>query len=168
MKKLYKYIVLIIGILAFSACNDEVEFLNVVEEEGTNVTLTLNVQAQVNKDVVVSRATTDENKLYDLRFYVFNAQTGKLTGYEKLVFEDGHNLPTIGENGQGNSITVPVQIRTKTGNSLIYAVANIDRSTTYYLSDTNKNLLNVTKDKTIQTTINFLRVCYWSMTYCFV
>ena len=31
MKKLYKYIVLIIGILAFSACNDEVEFLNVVE-----------------------------------------------------------------------------------------------------------------------------------------
>ena len=150
MKKLYKYIVLIIGILAFSACNDEVEFLNVVEEEGTNVTLTLNVQAQVNKDVVVSRATAEENKLYDLRFYVFNAQTGKLTGYEYLVFEDGHNLPTLGEDGQGNSITVPVQIRTKTGNSLIYAVANIDKSTTYYLSE---NLLKVTKNKTIQTTI---------------
>ena len=41
MKKLYKYIVLVIGILAFSACTDETEFPSVAEE-GTDVTLSLN------------------------------------------------------------------------------------------------------------------------------
>ena len=68
MKKLYKYIVLFIGIAVFCACTDENDFLNVVEE-GNDVTLKLSVQTQANKNIVVSRATAEENKLYDLHFY---------------------------------------------------------------------------------------------------
>ena len=109
MKKLYKYIVLVIGILAFSACTDENEFLNVVEEEGTDVLLTLNVQTQAHKDVVVSRATDVENKLYDLHFYVFSAiGDGKLTGYHKLS-----NATSPGPQ--------KITIATKTGPSYIYS-----------------------------------------------
>ena len=44
MKKLYKYIVFVIGILAFSACTDEIEFPNIAVEEGTDVTLKLNIK----------------------------------------------------------------------------------------------------------------------------
>ena len=133
MKKLYKYIVLVIGILAFSACTDENEFLNVVEEEGTDVLLTLNVQTQAHKDVVVSRATDVENKLYDLHFYVFSAiGDGKLTGYHKLS-----NATSPGPQ--------KITIATKTGPSYIYAVANINNGSTYQLvGDNTRELLNVT------------------------
>ena len=132
MKKLYKYIVLSIGIVAFLACTDETEFPNVIEE-GNDVTLCLNVKPEIRKEIVNSRATPEENKLYDLHFYVFNAQ-GKLTGYEQLVSSSG----TIASPGPEN-----VYIRTKTGQSYIYAVANINNGSTYYLSNADKNLLNV-------------------------
>ena len=106
MKKLYKYIVLFIGIAVFCACTDENDFLNVVEE-GNDVTLKLSVQTQANKNIVVSRATAEENKLYDLHFYVFN-KDGKLTGYEKLVSESGDiTSPTL-PNGEA----IPITIRT--------------------------------------------------------
>ena len=127
MKKLYKYIVLVIGILAFSACTDETDFPSVTED-GTDVTLTLNVQTQAHKDVVVSRATKEENTLYDLHFYVFN-EAGDLTGYEKIIFENGNN-PTTGQQDK-----VEVKIRTKTGKSYIYALANINTGSIYKISD---------------------------------
>lgn len=137
MKKLYKYIVLFIGIAVFCACTDENDFLNVVEE-GNDVTLKLSVQTQANKNIVVSRATAEENKLYDLHFYVFN-EDGKLTGYEKLVSETGE-IPSPGPED--------IKIRTKTGTSYIYAVANINRGDTYKLSDDDNRLLNVTSEAT--------------------
>ena len=118
MKQIYKYIaILFVGMIAFSACTDENEFQDVgVVEEGHEVTLTLSLQPETNKQIVNSRATADENKLYDLHFYVFNS-SGKLTGYEKLVSETGE----IASPGLPNAI--PVTIRTKTGTSYIYAVA---------------------------------------------
>ena len=127
MKKLYKYIVLVIGILAFSACTDEIEFSNVVDE-GSDVTLKLNVKAHAKNNVIVGRAADDEI-LYDLHFYVFD-QYGNLTGHTPVT---------------GTSLTSPngsVSITAKTGKSYIYAVANIDQGVYYTISSTDKQLLN--------------------------
>lgn len=150
MKKLYKYIVLFIGIAVFCACTDENDFLNVVEE-GNDVTLKLSVQTQANKNIVVSRATAEENKLYDLHFYVFN-KDGKLTGYEKLLPETGE-IPSPGPQD--------IKIRTKTGTSYIYAVANINTGSIYKLSQDDKDLLNVTtyttNNKTTKEEVDALR-----------
>ena len=139
MKKLYKYIVLVIGILAFSACADE-ELVISFGETGSDVILKLGVQTQDIKDVVVSRnsvSSVKENTLYDLHIYVFDA-SGSLTGYEQIDFgKDGY------DHTSEDPISIPV--RTKTGNSFIYALANIKlERDTYNLSDENKNTLRVT------------------------
>ena len=151
MKKLYKYIVSVIGILAFSACADDVDF-PIVAEEGTDVTLTLNIQASADKNIVVSRATNDENKLYDLHFYVFNQQ-GKLTGYEQRVHDKGFIIPAddkgnILTDQDGNTMLQNITIRTKTGISTIYALANINQGDTYYLENGIKARLKVTDQAT--------------------
>lgn len=136
MKTLYTYIgFLFLALTVLCACTDENEFLHV--EEGNDARLTLSVQTQANKDVVVSRASADE-MLYDLHFYVFDAQ-GKLTGYEKMESATGEITSPGPEN---------VTIRTKTGQSYIYAVANINNGSTYILNDSDKNLLNVTAAST--------------------
>lgn len=134
MKKLYKYIaILFVGMLALCACNDETDFPG-VEAEGDYVTLNLDLKPEISKEIINSRATAEENMLYDLHIYVFNAN-GDLTGYEKL------------ESGTG-AITSPgpvnVTVRAKTGTSYIYAVANINRGSFYKLSTEDNNLLNVT------------------------
>ena len=126
MKKLYKYIVFVIGILAFSACADE-ELVGSFGETGGDVILKLRVQTQDNKEIISrSEPSSDEKKLYDLHFYVFNANSKELTGYEKIQsIVDGDII----------SKTANIEIRTKTGNSIIYAVANICEGDTYYLYD---------------------------------
>ena len=77
-----------------------------------------------------------EKKLYDLHFYVFDVN-GKLTGYKKVMPIDDNDV--IEEAAQ----TEKVSIRAKSGESYIYAVANINRSTTYYLDKTDLDLLNI-------------------------
>ena len=132
MKKLYKYIALVIGIVAFNACTDEVDFPKVVVEEGKDVTLNLKVQLQDN-NVVESRtnALAKENQLFDLHFYVFNSG-GDLTGYTQATAEDMAASPGPEE----------VTINAKSGaNSTIYALANIKKSVTYYLDEDQKTLL---------------------------
>ena len=121
MKKLYKYIVLVIGILAFSACTDE-ELVGSFGESGNDVILKLKVQTQAKNNVNVSRVADDE-MLYDLHFYVFD-QDGILTGHMPVT---------------GNSLTSPsgsVTIKAKTGTSYIYAVANINVGVYYTLEET--------------------------------
>ena len=152
MKKLYKYIVLVIGIIAFCACTDENEFYNVVES-GKDVTLRLGIQTQDNKDIVVSRVAADQ-MIYDLQIYVFDTSTeGKLIGYEKLVSDNGAILPSPGPQR--------IPVRAKTGNAYIYAVANISQEDTYYLDNqktigntgkTAKGLLNVYERATLNYT----------------
>ena len=127
MKKLYKYIVLVIGILALSACADE-ELVGSFGESGNDVILKLKVQTQAKNNVNVSRVADDE-MLYDLHFYVFD-QDGILTGHMPVT---------------GNSLTSPsgsVTIKAKTGTSYIYAVANINVGVYYTLEETDKELLN--------------------------
>lgn len=134
MKKIYQYMAAwLVGVVALSACADDYEITNLEQELQTAV-LKLNFQTQSQRKVVNSRATDAENKLYDLHFYVFSAEDKNLTGYTRLV-SDGGDLETPGPAG--------VEIMAKTGESYIYAVANINKSTTYYLSEDDKQLLNV-------------------------
>ena len=145
MKKIYQYMAtLMVGVVAFSACADDHEILN-LEQEAETVTIKLDFQTQVNRKIVNSRATDAENKLYDLHFYVFSAEDESLTGYRKLVSEGG-DLESPGP--------ADVEITAKTGESYIYAVANINKSATYYLSDADKELLNVTDVATSSLTLD--------------
>lgn len=140
MKKLYKYIVLVIGILAFSACTDEVEFPTVAEK-GNDVILSLGFKPEISKEIINSRApaTDHEKKLYDLHFFVFGMDE-KLIGYEKIESKDG-DIVTPGAQ--------EIKIRTKTGTAYIYALANINQEETYYLELNTRNLLNVTSKSTL-------------------
>lgn len=139
MKKLYKYIVLVIGILALFSCAEE-ELVCSFGESESDVTLQLGVQTQNIKEVLVSRSEQNmedyENTLYDLHIYVFD-EGGLLTGYEQIDF---------GAKGYIHQPETPISIpvRTKTGNSYIYALANINSGDTYHLSDT--ELLRVTEN----------------------
>ena len=131
MKTINIYIGLLF-LLILSACTDDTDFLKNGHAEF--VTLNLDFKSQGGKEILVGRAATaaEEQKLYDLHFYVFNAQ-GRLTGYEKL-----QNRVTQAVEPEGT-----VSIRTKSGNSYIYAIANINESTTYYLEQENLDLLNI-------------------------
>ena len=134
MKTLNIYFTLLF-LLIMSACTDDLNFL---KNEGDDlVTLKLDFKFQGGKEIVVSRATAEQEKqLYDLHFYIFDAN-GRLTGYEKIVSEEG-SIPSEGS----------VSIRTKSGTSYIYALANINKSTNYYLSQDDLTLLNVSNGET--------------------
>lgn len=141
MKTLYKYWVLPFIVMALiSACADDMEYMEFQEENLHNeyVTLNLNFQTQNDKVVNVSRsaATASEKKLYDLHFYVFDVN-GNLTGYKEVIPTGDDDVIEEAEN------TEKVNIRTKTGESYIYGVANINSSTTYYLEDDDLALLNI-------------------------
>ena len=135
MKTLNVYIGLLF-LLICSACTDYADSLVNVNDDLVN--LNLKFELQGGKEIVVGRAaaTDQEKKLYDLHFYVFDAQ-GHLTGYEKLLSDDENggtqNIPSAGT----------VSIRTKSGASYIYAIANINKSTTYYLNPDDLALLNI-------------------------
>lgn len=138
MKRLYTYLtILTLGLVNICSCTDEIEVYNYNDvEEGNDVVLNLNIKAQANNNVAVSRATDTENELHDLHVYVFNS-SGKLTGYAKKSSEDA-SLPV-----QGN-----VSINTKSGSAYIYAVGNINDKRTYFLSSKDSTLLNVTDVET--------------------
>lgn len=152
MKRLYTYITtLAVGLATFCSCAEE-EMICTFEESGNDVTLKLSVSSEIRKEIVNSRATNEENKLYDLHFYVFNTQ-GKLTGYEKFVSQTGDIIPpdangNVPTDADGNTQLQSVNIRTKTGTSYIYAVANINSGSIYTLSEDDKDLLNVTASGT--------------------
>ena len=126
MKKLYKYIALVIGIVAFISCADD-ELVGSFGKTGTDVTLKLNVQTQAKKNVTVGRNAEDDEMLYDLHFYVFNSKE-ELTGH-------AHFTKDI-EAPSGS-----IAITAKTGTSYIYAVANINGSSYYTIEDGDKELL---------------------------
>ena len=142
MKKLYKYIVLVIGILAFSACADE-ELVGSFGDSGNDVILKLNVQTQAKNKVIVGRGAEDET-LSDLHIYVFN-EKGVLTGHTSVT---GANLTS--PNGS-------VTINAKTGTSYIYAVANIDDGGAHYLLDDNDKKLLKNPDGDVKLTLPILK-----------
>lgn len=146
MKTLYTFVnILFMALIGFSACTDDTELQEIHpgNQDDGFVTLKLGYESQNDKEIIVSRsaATAPEKQLYDLHFYVFDAN-GNLTGYEEILPVDKNDVI---EEAQA---TEKVSIRAKSGVSYIYAVANINASTTYYLSDADLNLLNIDKGTT--------------------
>ena len=117
-----------IAMAMFSACADDFENQEILNKNQNNefVTLSLNFQSQNDKLVEVSRsaATTEEKRLYDLHFYVFDVN-GNLTGYKEVLPTGENDLIEEADNSER------VSIRAKSGESYIYGVANINSSTTY-------------------------------------
>lgn len=143
MKTLYKYTgILFLIAMALFACTDDTALQEVNQEAQDDGFVTLNVKydSQNDKEIIVSRsaATAPEKTLYDLHFYVFDAK-GNLSGYTEV-------LP-VGDNDviEESSNTESVSIRTKTGTSYLYAVANINASTTYYLDESDMAMLHIDK-----------------------
>ena len=129
-----------IAMSMFTACNDDMEYQGIqdVNQDTGYLTLNLNYQSQNDKVVEVSRSAASalEKRLFDLHFYVFDEE-GNLTGY-KEVLPEGEN-DVIEEAGN----TERVSIRTKSGPSYIYGIANINSSSTYYLAPADSALLNI-------------------------
>ena len=139
MKTLYTYICFLVSsLIVFTACADDTEFQEVNNVENDFVTLNLNVESQNDQEIVVSRsvATPAEKKLYDLHFYVFDAK-GYLTGYKEVLPSGNEDIIEEAD------LTEKVSIRAKSGESYIYAVANINKSATYYLDAADLALLNI-------------------------
>ena len=146
MKTLYNYIgILLMALIGFCACTEDTEFQEAHSgnQDDGFVTLKLGYETQNDKEIVVGRsaATTPEKRLYDLHFYVFDVN-GNLTGYEEILPVDENDVI---EEAQ---MTEKVSIRAKSGESYIYAIANINASTTYYLDEDNLDLLNIEKGTT--------------------
>ena len=108
-----------------AACSEEVLIEDGFDavEENQPVALTLSVQ-DVTPNIVETRATEEEEKLLnDLQVFVFDAN-GNLKGYTMV---SGSN--NLAQNGKVGTVSV----RTRTGQSYIYAVAN--HSTNIYKAD---------------------------------
>lgn len=143
MKTLYTYIGFLFSALTvFSACADDADLLDAQNAEREFVTLSLNYESQNDKEILVSRsaAAEPEKRLYDLHFYVFDAK-GNLTGYKKVLPESDNDI--IEEANQAETIS----IRAKSGKSYVYAIANINKSNTYYLDSNDLALLNLDIDE---------------------
>lgn len=110
----------------FAACSEEVYSPSFSESK--NVTLSLSYADLSPREITVNtRATLDdaaERKLDNLYIYIFN-ENGELKGF-KAITENLVQNTTTGTNPSGTSVTGDVSgIKTKSGVSYIYAVANV-------------------------------------------
>lgn len=102
-----------------TACSEEIFSPNTL---GDNVTLSLSYSDVSPKEITVNTRATDaeERRLDNLYIYIFDA-SGKLKGFKGI--EDRTNLNQNTSNSQHAEIT---GIKTRAGESYIYAVANIN------------------------------------------
>lgn len=124
------------GLLSSSCSEDLFNKLSV--PEGEPVTLSLSYKELAPKVVNISRATEDkENKLQNLQVFVFSATSGKLKGYKYL---DANEL-------QGATGKI-VNLKTTSGSSYIYAIANANSGGTYMIKESPSGLkIPTTKDE---------------------
>ena len=147
MKKVMKLAYLLMGVaLLLSSCSEDI--FPGGSESNEDVTISLAYSDVSPRDIVVnSRATeADERHLDNLYIYIFDGN-GKLKGYKGIEDADKLNQETSSSNKQ--QIT---GIKTRSGESYIYAVANI--STGLYPVETsndtveaNKLPINLNEDK---------------------
>ena len=118
--KSYTYLLLGIALTIMCACSEDI--FPTSASEGDNVELTLSYSDVSPKEVTVdTRATeAEERKLDNLYIYIFNA-SGNLKGYKEITNSDDLNQNT----SESNTAQI-TGIKTKTGASYIYAVANIN------------------------------------------
>lgn len=121
MKKVMKLAYLLMGVaLLLSSCSEDI--FPGGSESNEDVTISLAYSDVSPRDIVVnSRATPEEERHLDnLYIYIFDGN-GKLKGYKDIEGADNLNQETSSSNKQ--QIT---GIKTRSGESYIYAVANIN------------------------------------------
>ena len=138
MKILRTIYTLCAAALLCSGCQDEEMIKQSGVKEGIPVTIDLTFSAVVPKqEAVGTRATTDpEYRVNDLYVLIFNKNTGALKGnvlpYDFDDLENGQEETTVNEEttlrGTLSSIS------TTTGESVIYAIANVNNPPSEYSS----------------------------------
>jgi len=132
MKTIYRNITLLLIVaISFFSCEEEVwNFSNNHTKEGHSVELTLSYQTATPKEIV-SRATTDvEKQLKELQIFVFSADEDEddsnnvLKGYKRIT------TGLVNNTSNSTNITGSFTIKTTTGSSYIYGIANAN--TTVY------------------------------------
>lgn len=138
MKILRAIYTLCVAALLCSSCQDEEMIKQSSVKEGIPVTIDLTFSAVVPKqETVGTRAITDpEYRVNDLYVLIFNANTGKLKGevlsydYSKLQ-DDQKEIVQDGKTTLQGTLS---QIKTTTGESIIYAIANVNNPPSEYSS----------------------------------
>lgn len=121
-KKVMKLAYLLMGIaLLLSSCSEDL--FTGGSESNKDVTISLAYSDVSPRDIVVnSRAKTQEERHLDnLYIYIFDGN-GNLKGYKGIEGEDNLNQNTSSSETEKQEIT---GIKTRSGDSYIYAVANI-------------------------------------------
>ena len=139
MKKVMKLAYLLMGVaLLLSSCSEDI--FPGGSESNEDVTISLAYSDVSPRDIVVnSRATeTEERHLDNLYIYIFDGN-GNLKGYKGIEGADNLNQST--SNTTKAEIT---GIKTRSGESYIYAVANIS-STGLYPVETSNNTVEANK-----------------------
>lgn len=126
-KKVMKLAYLLMGIaLLLSSCSEDL--FTGGSESNEDVTISLAYSDVSPRDIVVnSRATeAEERHLNNLYIYIFDGN-GNLKGYKGIEGEDNLNQNTSSSNNGVSSSNngVITGIKTRSGDSYIYAVANI-------------------------------------------
>lgn len=132
MKKVMKLAYLLMGVaLLLSSCSEDI--FPGGSESNEDVTISLAYSDVSPRDIVVnSRATPEEERhLNNLYIYIFDGN-GNLKGYKGIEGEDYLNQNTSITNKQ--EIT---NIKTRSGESYIYAVANISSTGLYPIETSN-------------------------------
>lgn len=147
MKKVMKLAYLLMGVaLLLSSCSEDI--FPGGSESNEDVTISLAYSDVSPRDIVVNSRATDaeERHLDNLYIYIFDGN-GNLKGYKGI--EGADNLDQETSSSNKKEIT---DIKTRSGESYIYAVANI--STGLYPVDTsdgtvkaNKLPINLNEDK---------------------
>lgn len=147
MKKVMKLAYLLMGVaLLLSSCSEDI--FPGGSESNEDVTISLAYSDVSPRDIVVnSRATPEEERhLNNLYIYIFDGN-GNLKGYKGI--EDEANLEQSTSSTNKAEIT---DIKTRSGESYIYAVANINTGlypveTSNGTVETNKLPINLNPDK---------------------
>lgn len=146
-KKVMKLAYLLMGIaLLLSSCSEDL--FTGGSESNKDVTISLAYSDVSPRDIVVnSRATPQEERHLDnLYIYIFDGN-GNLKGYKGIEGEDNLNQNTSSSEKQ-----VITDIKTRSGDSYIYAVANISTGlypvvTSNGTVESNKLPINLDEDK---------------------
>uniref|UniRef100_UPI0040263BCA DUF4906 domain-containing protein n=1 Tax=Prevotella sp. TaxID=59823 RepID=UPI0040263BCA len=148
-KKVMKLAYLLMGIaLLLSSCSEDL--FTGGSESNKDVTISLAYSDVSPRDIVVnSRAKTQEERHLDnLYIYIFDGN-GNLKGYKGIEGEDNLNQNTSSSETEKQEIT---GIKTRSGDSYIYAVANISTglypvATSNGTVEPNKLPINLDEDK---------------------
>ena len=149
MKKVMKLAYLLMGVaLLLSSCSEDI--FPGGSESNEDVTISLAYSDVSPRDIVVNSRATDaeERHLDNLYIYIFDGN-GNLKGYKGIEGEDNLNQNTSSSETEKQEIT---GIKTRSGDSYIYAVANISTglypvATSNGTVEPNKLPINLDEDK---------------------